>query len=64
VVSRAQGDQARAIVATDYQPSNERVAGLRHNSQVDVIIYTGDGWFWNSLGKLWIRLMTLMSYAY
>jgi len=52
------------IETTDYDVSTERVSGLRHNSQVDVIIYTGDGWFWNSLGKLWIRLMTLMSYAY
>ena len=52
------------IEPTDYEPSTERVSGLRHNSQVDVIIYTGDGWFWNSVGKLWIRLMTLMSYAY
>ena len=52
------------IETTDYEPSTERVSGLRHNSQVDVIIYTGDGWFWNTVGKMWIRLMTLMSYAY
>jgi len=52
------------IETTDYETSTERVSGLRHNSQVDVIIYTGDGWFWNSVGKMWIRLMTLMSYAY
>jgi multidrug resistance efflux pump len=52
------------IETTDYDRSIERVSGLRHNSQVDVIIYTGDGFFWNTLGKLWIRLMSIMSYAY
>jgi multidrug resistance efflux pump len=38
--------------------------GLRHNSQADVIVYTGDHFFWNTLGKFWIRLMSLLSYAY
>jgi multidrug resistance efflux pump len=52
------------IETTDYEISTERVSGLRHNSQVDVIIYTGDGFFWNTLGKLWIRLVSIMSYAY
>jgi multidrug resistance efflux pump len=52
------------IETTDYDISTERVSGLRHNSQVDVIIYTGDGFFWNTLGKLWIRVMSIMSYAY
>jgi multidrug resistance efflux pump len=40
------------------------LAALRHNSQVDVIVYTGDGFFWNTLGRLWIRLVGLLSYAY
>ncbi len=38
--------------------------GLRLNSQVDVIVYTGDHFFWNTLGKFWIRLVSWFSYAY
>jgi len=34
------------------------------NSQADVIVYTGDHPFWNTLGKFWIRLMSWLSYAY
>jgi multidrug resistance efflux pump len=52
------------IETIDYDFTQEGVLGLRHNSQADVIIYTGDGWFWNSLGKLWIRLMAMLSFAY
>ena len=38
--------------------------GLRVNGQADVIIYTGHGWVFNTLGKLWIRLNSILSYAY
>jgi multidrug resistance efflux pump len=51
------------IELTDYKPS-ETTGGLRHNSQVDVIIYTGEGFFWNTLGKFWIRLVSLFSFIY
>ena len=54
---------AVVIETTDYESSLDTIR-LRHNSQADVIIYTGDGWFWNSLAKAWIRLMSLLSYAY
>ncbi len=53
------------IDTTDYERgSTMKSHGLRHNGQVDVIIYTGDHWFWNALGKLWIRLASLFSYLY
>ena len=52
------------IEATGYTFSDTGDHGLRHNSQADVIIYTGDHVFWNALGKLWIRLLSLFSYAY
>jgi len=34
------------------------------NGQADVIVYTGDNGFMNSLGAAWIRLMSWLSYAY
>jgi multidrug resistance efflux pump len=52
------------IETTDYVHDPEAVKGLRHNSQADVIIYTGDGFFWNSLGWLWIRLVSVLSFVY
>jgi multidrug resistance efflux pump len=52
------------IETTDYHYGMENSSGVRHNSQVDVIVYTGDGFFWNFLGQFWIRLMSLLSYAY
>ena len=50
------------IETTDYEHTDD--GGLRHNSQVDVIVYANDGFFWNLLGKIWIRLISLLSYAY
>ena len=52
------------IKLTDYEMDVNRTGGLRVNSQVDVIVYTGDNGFWNLLGKGWIRLVSLFSYAY
>jgi multidrug resistance efflux pump len=52
------------IDVTNYQYDINRKGGVRLNSQVDVIVYTGDNWFWNMLGKFWIRLMSWFSYAY
>ncbi len=50
----------------NYDVSTELASGLglRLNSQADVIVYTGDLPFWNTLGKFWIRLMSLFSYVY
>jgi len=50
------------IKPTDYTFSDAVL--LRLNSQVDVIVYTGDHPFWNALGRLWIRFMSWLSYAY
>ena len=52
------------IETTDYKYEPETSSGVRHNSQADVIIYTGNGFFWNSLAWLWIRLMSILSFAY
>jgi multidrug resistance efflux pump len=38
--------------------------GLRVGSQVSVIVYTGDNWLLNSLGRFYIRAIAILSYAY
>ena len=52
------------IQTTNYQHDMQKKTGVRLNSQIDVIVYTGDNPFWNALGKFWIRLMSWFSYAY
>jgi multidrug resistance efflux pump len=36
----------------------------RLGGQADVQIYTGDNWFVNSLGWIWIRVLSILSYVY
>ena len=36
----------------------------RLGGQADVQIYTGDNWFVNSIGWLWIRALSILSYVY
>lgn len=44
---------------------DESAAGLRRlGAQADVQIYTGDNWFINALGRLWIRALSWLSYVY
>ncbi len=53
------------IDLADYEfGTSQKSHGLRHNGQVDVIVYTGDSFIWNTLGKLWIRLVSVFSYLY
>jgi multidrug resistance efflux pump len=37
---------------------------LRLGGQADIQVYTGDNWFVNSLGWLWIRALSWLSYVY
>ena len=37
--------------------------GIRYGSQVNVTIYTGDNPIVNALGEVWIRLVSVLSYA-
>jgi len=37
---------------------------LRLGGQADVQVYTGDNWFVNSMGWLWIRVLSVLSYIY
>ena len=42
----------------------EEVTGmLRVGGQADVIVYSGDNFVFNTLGKLWIRLLSVLSYV-
>ena len=43
----------------DIERGRRRVGG-----QADVVIYTGDNTILNALGWFWIRLMSILSYAY
>ena len=43
---------------------NESRTFRRVGGQANVIIYTGENFLLNSLGKLWIRLISLLSHAY
>lgn len=52
------------IEVTNYVFDAHGTGGVRLNSQADVIVYTGDHFFWNALGWIWIRLMSLFSYVY
>lgn len=51
------------IVDLDEELKNHPV-GSRVGSQADVIVYTGDGFLLNAIGKVYIRLVSLFSYAY
>jgi len=45
--------------------SDDSSRGIRrHGGQADVQIYTGDHFIVNTLGRIWIRLMSCLSYAY
>ncbi|WP_428522017.1 HlyD family secretion protein [Roseibium sp.] len=52
------------IGPSDVTYSLEDKNGVRFNSQVDVIVYTGSNSLWNTLGGIWIRLVSFFSYLY
>lgn len=44
--------------------ANMPKGSLRSGAQADVQVYTGDNWFVNSMGWLWIRALSWLSYVY
>ncbi|OLQ72191.1 hypothetical protein BIT28_24525 [Photobacterium proteolyticum] len=53
------------IVMPDYQVGSEGHDIRRMvNGQADVVVYTGESRFMNALAVMWMRLMSLVSYAY
>jgi multidrug resistance efflux pump len=57
-------DAQRFPVTVDFEMSREDMRKLKVGSQTSVIIFTGDNWILNTLGKLYIRVGSLLSYAY
>ncbi len=58
-------DAQRFPVLVEFQleDRDERL-GIRVGSQASVIVYTGDNWLFNFVGKIYIRLASLLTYAF
>jgi multidrug resistance efflux pump len=56
--------EQRFPVTIDFDASDLSISNLRVGSQASVIVYTGDNWIMNALGKFYIRLNAYLSYAY
>lgn len=56
--------EQRFPVTIDFDYDDIDVTDLRVGSQVSVIVYTGNNPVFNAVGKLYIRLVALLSYAY
>jgi multidrug resistance efflux pump len=57
-------DSQRFPVVIDFEMSAEDTRKLKVGSQASAIIYASDNWIFNVLGKLYIRVGSLLSYAY
>jgi len=57
-------DAQRFPVVIDFEVPAEDMRKLKVGSQASVIIYASDNWIFNMLGKLYIRIGSLLSYAY
>ena len=58
-------DAQRFPVLVDVETDEDaQQMGLRVGSQVSVIVYTGNNWLMNFLGRIYIRAVAVMSYAY
>ena len=57
-------DAQRFPVVVDFEMSDEDMRRLKVGSQASVIIYATDNWFLNTLGRLYMRVGSILSYAY
>jgi len=57
-------EEQRFPVTIDFDADAQLDANLRVGSQASVIVYTGDHWLMNMLGRFYIRVNALLSYAY
>lgn len=51
------------VVAFDL-PGNADARLLKVGSQASVVVYTGDHWLFNALARFYIRLVSILTYAY
>ncbi len=58
-------DAQRFPVQVEFQlgERSERL-GIRVGSQASVIVYTGDNWLFNFVGKMYIRIASILTYAF
>ena len=58
-------DAQRFPVLVEFQLEDrgERL-GIRVGSQASVIVYTGDNWLFNFVGKMYIRIASILTYAF
>ena len=57
-------DAQRFPILIDFLPSEEANKVLKVGSQATVVAYTGDHGVSNALAKLWIRIVSVFTYAY
>ena len=58
-------DAQRFPVLVEFQlPDNNKRLNIRVGSQASVIVYTGDNWLFNFVGKIYIRIASLLTYAF
>jgi len=57
-------DAQRFPVVIEFDKDDFEASDLRVGSQASVIVYTGENWLMNLLGKFYIRVHALLSYAY
>jgi multidrug resistance efflux pump len=57
-------DAQRFPVVIDFDMSAEEKRKLKVVAQVTALVYATDSWFFNTLGALYIRIGSILSYAY
>ena len=57
-------DAQRFPVIIDFEMSPEEMRKLKVGAQVTALVYASDSWFFNTLGALYIRIGSILSYAY
>jgi multidrug resistance efflux pump len=58
-------DEQRFAAVIDFEiPDNKDGKNIRVGSQASVIVYTGGNWLFNTVGKIYIRVASILSYAY
>jgi multidrug resistance efflux pump len=58
-------DAQRFPVDIEFQLNDrDQRQGVRVGAQVSVIVYTGDNWLFNVVGKVYIRVASLLTYAF